>query len=211
MAAYINVTLSWIPYLSSSASSRPPLGPEPPNNSNRSLSFIPQVIRDSPPFFKKFGEVKQDVEEVYQKGARISASFVGANPRNNLRLERNYAVVEKLVAPPPPMNSVADAGSASSGDDEDLRTELLVRTQEEGRQWEVVRDDSDWHLVFSWRRTSELLGTSEVLITWETGADPWAEPGRYRFRYFGDAKSLAGEITEFEGVSGEFELVDPDR
>ncbi|XXH03803.1 hypothetical protein Hte_010209 [Hypoxylon texense] len=214
LAAYINVTLSWIPYLSSSASSRPPLGPEPPNNSNRSLSFIPQVIRDSPPFFKKFGEVKQDVEEVYQKGALISASFVGANPRNNLRLERNYAVVEKLVTPPPsPMNPVAaDAGSVSSGDDDDnddLRKEL-VRTRDDGR-WKVVRDDGDWHLVFRWRRTSELLGTSEVRITWETGADPWAEPGRYRFRYSGDAKSLAGEITEFEGVSGEFELVDPDR
>lgn len=205
MAAYINVTLSWIPYLSSSASSRPPLGPEPPNNSNRSLSFIPQVIRDSPPFFKKFGQVKQDVEEVYQRGARVSATFVGANPRNNLRLERSYAVVEKLVtAPtPPPTIPAADAGSASLGDD-DLRKEL-VRTRDEDR-WEVVRDDSDWHLVFSWRRTSELLGTSEVLISWET-ADPWAEPGRYRFRYLGNAKSLAGEITEFEGASGEFELV----
>ncbi|KAI1773443.1 Neutral/alkaline nonlysosomal ceramidase [Hypoxylon cercidicola] len=206
LAAYINVSLSWIPYLRSSTRSRPPMGPEPPNNSNRSLSFIPQVIRDSPPFFKKFGQVKQDVEEIYQKGAQISASFVGANPRNNLRLERNYAVVEKLVTPPPPMNPV-DAGSVSSGDD-DARNEL-VRTREEG-EWEVVRDDSDWHLVFSWHRTSELLGTSEAQITWET-ADPWAEPGRYRFRYFGDAKSLAGEITEFEGVSGEFELVDPDR
>ncbi|KAI0108123.1 Neutral/alkaline nonlysosomal ceramidase [Daldinia grandis] len=173
LAAYINVTLSWIPSLSSSARSRPPRGPEPPDNSNRSLSFIPRVIHDSPPLFRSFGDVKQDVEEKYQRGARVITKFVGANPRNNLRLEQNYAVVEKLT------NQV----------------------------WKVVHDDSDWHLVFRWRRTSELLGTSEVEITWET-ADPWAEPGRYRIRYFGDAKSLAGQVTEFEGVSGEFELVE---
>lgn len=173
LAAYINVTLSWIPSLSSSANSRPPRGPEPPDNSNRSLSFIPHVIHDSPPLFRSFGDIKQDVEEKYQKGVRVATKFVGANPRNDLRLEQNYAVVEKLI----------------------------------DGVWKVVRDDSDWYLVFRWRRTSELLGTSEVEITWET-ADPWAEPGRYRIRYFGDAKSLAGQITEFEGVSGEFELVD---
>ncbi|KAI1800669.1 Neutral/alkaline nonlysosomal ceramidase [Daldinia bambusicola] len=176
LAAYINVTLSWMSSLSSTASSRPPRGPEPPDNSNRSLSFIPHVIHDSPSLFRSFGDIKQDVEEQYQKGAPVTAKFVGANPRNSLRLESNYAVVEKFI-------------------------------DERDGEWKVVRDDSDWHLVFRWRRTSELLGTSEVEITWET-ADPWAELGRYRIRYFGDAKSLAGQITEFEGVSGEFELVD---
>ncbi|OTA98749.1 hypothetical protein M426DRAFT_325742 [Hypoxylon sp. CI-4A] len=192
LAAYINVTLSWIPYLSSSASSRPPrVGPEPPDNSNRSLSFIPHVIHDSPPFFKKFGQVKQDVEEKYRIGERVTAKFVGANPRNNLRLERSYAVVEKLVS--------------TSPDDDEFRKER-ARGRADDNAWKVVRDDSDWHLVFRWRRTSELLATSEVEISWET-VDPWAEPGKYRIRHFGDAKSLAGEITEFEGASGVFELV----
>lgn len=197
MAAYINVTLSWIPYLSSSASSRPPRGPEPPNNSNRSLSFIPHVIHDSPPFFKGFGDVKQDVEEVYHKGAQVTATFVGANPRNNLRLEQTYAVVEKFVTLPT---------TATDSKDEELRKER-PRDQD---AWKVVRDDGDWHLVFRWRRTSELLGTSEVDVTWETAADPVAEPGRYRLRYFGDAKGLTGKITPFEGVSGVFELVEPE-
>lgn len=185
--------------MGSSASSRPPHGPEPPNNSNRSLSFIPHVIHDSPPFFKQFGDIKQDVEEKYEKGARVIAKFVGANPRNDLRLERSYAVVEKLVTLP--VGSVLP--SPESSRENDIREEWSGNQEE---KWEVVRDDRDWHLVFRWRRTSELLGTSEVEITWET-ADPWAEPGRYRIRYFGNAKSLAGEITEFEGVSGTFELL----
>ncbi|KAI5860314.1 Neutral/alkaline nonlysosomal ceramidase [Durotheca rogersii] len=210
LAAYINVTLSWLPYLRSSTSSRPPRGPEPPNNSNRSLSFIPSVLHDSPPLFKKFGKVERDVEPRYQRGARVTATFVGANPRNDLRLERSYVVVEKLVPD--------SSGTGSSGE---LRKErgrgwAAAAAGEQGGEeegkgkggslWRVVRDDSDWHLVFRWRRTSELLGTSEVEVTWET-EDPWAEPGQYRFRYHGDAKDLAGRVAGFEGVSGEFELV----
>ncbi|KAI0505936.1 Neutral/alkaline nonlysosomal ceramidase [Xylaria bambusicola] len=174
LAAYINVTLSWISSLAASSTTQPPRGPEPPNNSNRSLSFIPSVIRDGTPFFQAFGDVVQDVSDSgkYQKGEPVTVKFVGANPRNNLRLERTYAVVEKLTAD----------------------------------KWQVVRDDADWHLVFRWRRVSELLGTSEVAVTWET-VDPWAEAGTYRIKYFGSAKSLGGKITEFEGVSGTFELV----
>ncbi|KAI1819557.1 Neutral/alkaline nonlysosomal ceramidase [Xylaria intraflava] len=194
LAAYINVTLSWIPALGASSSIQPPRGPEPPNNSNRSLSFIPGVILDAPPFFKKFGDVVEDVKGSYQKGEPVTVKFVGANPRNNLRLEGSYAVVEKFV----------DTSSTTRNDD---GSEIV--SEEDARQkqgaWKVVRDDGDWHLVFRWRRVSELLGTSEVSITWET-VDPWAEAGMYRLRYFGDAKSLGGTITPFEGVSSAFKL-----
>ncbi|KAI0433565.1 Neutral/alkaline nonlysosomal ceramidase [Xylaria sp. FL1042] len=184
LSAYINVTLSWLSSLGSASTIQPPRGPEPPNNTNRSLSFIPSVIRDAPPFFKDFGDVVQDVDgSPYQIGEPITVTFVGANPRNDLRLEGSYAVVEKLVS---------DSGSAAAASPQ---------------QWQAVRDDGDWHLVFRWRRVSELLGTSEVAITWET-VDPWAEAGTYRIRYFGNSKSLGGTITEFEGVSGAFELVD---
>jgi neutral ceramidase len=202
LAAYINVTLSWIPSLGSSSTIKPPLGPEPPDNTNRSLSFIPSVIRDAPPFFKNFGNIVQDVTEVnggiYEKGEAVTAKFVGANPRNNLRLGGSYAVVEKLVSSTTTVNTTTARNEAEPGVPEEFGRE----------QWQVVRDDSDWHLVFRWRRVSELLATSEVNITWET-VDPWAEAGEYRFRYFGDAKSLGGTITPFEGVSGTFRLVEP--
>lgn len=145
------------------------------------------MIRDATPFFKDFGDVVQDVTSgSYQVGEPVTVTFVGANPRNNLRLGGSYAFVEKLV-------------SSSS-------TSSIAETETETPEWQVVRDDSDWHLVFRWRRVSELLATSEVTVTWET-ADPWAEPGTYRIRYTGDAKSLGGTITPFEGVSGTFELV----
>ncbi|KAJ9141641.1 Neutral ceramidase [Pleurostoma richardsiae] len=178
LAAYINVTLSFIPYLSSSGSS-PPHDPAsfPPDNSNRSLSFVPGVVRDSAGPFRAFGDVRHDVQPTYARGAIVSAAFVGANPRNDLRLGGTYATVERL-----------DAGGG---------------TEEEG--WRVVRDDADWDLVFRWRRTSEVLGTSEVEIVWETGEED--EEGTYRIRYFGDAKSLSGVVRAFEGVSSPFTLV----
>jgi neutral ceramidase len=178
--AYINVTLSNLPYLAASETSQPDPGPLPPNNVNRSLSFITGVVYDGKPLFKSFGDVKEDVEAHYRIGDVVSVTFVGANPRNNLRLEQTFAAVELC--------------DASSG----------TLCGESGIAWEPYRDDSDWNLVFHWKKTSEVLGTSEVRIDWET--EEWAKPGVYRIRYFGDSKAIGGVITPFEGVSGIFIL-----
>jgi neutral ceramidase len=171
--AYINLTLTYLPYLSSSSKVRPAPGPLPPNNVNRSLSFITGVVYDGKPFFKDYGDIKEDVEGQYAVGSRVAVTFYGANPRNNLRLEQTFAAVEKLDA---------EYGS-----------------------WMTVRDDSDWGLIFNWKKTSEVLGSSEVQIVWET--EEWAEPGEYRIKYYGDSKSIGGDITAFEGTSGTFTLV----
>ncbi|KAI1434170.1 Neutral/alkaline nonlysosomal ceramidase [Xylaria sp. CBS 124048] len=207
LAAYIDVTLSYIAALGSKSSSPdiqpPPHGPEPPNNSNRSLNFIPGVVLDAPYFFKKFGDVVQDVVQpgLYRKGEDVTVKFVGANPRNNLRLEGSYAVVERFVDGP------GLTGSESKTTDEGQKEKEGEGEGEQGSpKWQVVRDDSDWHLVFRWKRVNELLGTSEVSITWET-RDPRVEDGLYRIKYFGDWKSLGGRITGFEGVSGVFRIV----
>lgn len=227
LEAYINLTLSRLPYLSSHAhtsvnASQPPShsslprldpGPLPPINVNASLSFITPVVLDRTPLFKSFGDVLDDVRPRYSLSSSsapiISATFVGANPRNNLRLEDTYATVEKF-----------DFDAA---------------------QWRRVRDDVDWSLVFEWRRVSSVLGTSNARVSWELGWEVgvWGRNdggkvdedgvedveggrseeisvdagvverlrGRYRFRYFGDAKGIGGAVSEFEGVSGEFELV----
>lgn len=94
--AYINLTTRYLPYLSSfpPALSLPP-GPPPPNNIDRSLSFIRGVVFDRTPFFKSFGDVIADVSTVCHPGQTVSVTFVGANPRNDLRLEQTYASVER--------------------------------------------------------------------------------------------------------------------
>lgn len=180
LAAYLNVTLKYLPFLDAAARSPPPQPVEffPPDNRNRSLSFITGVVRDGTPLGKSFGEVVQDVSSFHRVGNRISATFVGANPRNNLRLEGTYAAVEKL------------------------ESHLPV-------SWKTIRTDADWSLVFRWERVSSVLATSEVEITWETDREDDEQlerGGVYRLRYFGDWKSLGGTITSFEGESSPFQL-----
>ncbi|KAH8165841.1 neutral-alkaline non-lysosomal ceramidase [Xylaria polymorpha] len=148
LPAYINLTVSNIKYLAPDSTSSPPPGPSPPDNRGKTSS-------------------------TYTRGAVVAAVFVGANPRNNLRLEGTFAAIEQLSA--------------------------------DGSTWTQARDDTDWSLVYSWKRTNEILGYSEVTISWETGLD--AQPGTYRIKYFGDSKALlTGSITAFTGTSNSFKL-----
>ncbi|PKS11448.1 hypothetical protein jhhlp_003212 [Lomentospora prolificans] len=175
LSAYINLTVSAASYLAPDASSRPPAGPSPPDNREKSLSFITGVVQDNPPIGSSFGKVTAQPAARYARGATARAVFVGANPRNNLRLEGTYAAVER----------------------------------QEGGQWKRVRSDADWFLVYSWKRKDWLLGTSEVTIEWFTGEDgsESVQPGTYRFKYYGDSKSLFGRVSSFEGTSNSFTLV----
>ncbi len=219
LAAYVNLTLTYLPYLArpSSDTNRGniPAGQAPPINTNTSLSFINPVVLDTAPLFKSFGHVLDSPSETrtYYPGETVTTRFVGANPRNNLRLEGSFAQVERL-----------EKGGGYAGE-----------------RWKTVRTDEDWALVFRWHRTSTLLGTSEVAIQWEIelegdyadddnnddddveadgeestqdglrGRDGGVgrmgvEPGVYRMRYHGDAKGLGGSITPFEGVGGSFRV-----
>ncbi|KAF2087652.1 Neutral/alkaline nonlysosomal ceramidase [Saccharata proteae CBS 121410] len=94
--AYINLTLTNLPYLLPSAVGAPAAGPNPPDNRNRSLDFITGVVYDSAGLFKSYGDVKTDVDSSYSAGETVSAVFVAANPRNDLKLEETYAAVEQL-------------------------------------------------------------------------------------------------------------------
>lgn len=137
------------------------------------------MVYDQAPWGRRFGEVKDDISAAYTLGEVVQATFVGANPRNNLRLEGTFVAVEKRVA--------------------------RGRGPGTAEEWETVRDDRDWDLRFKWKRTSKALGFSEVEVVWETGVGR-VEPGVYRLRYFGDAKSITGSVSEFEGTSGSFTI-----
>jgi neutral ceramidase len=173
LEAYINLTLTNLPYLGTKADVAKlptlPAGPSPPINVNNSLSFITPVLVDHPGFFKSFGDlISSPPSHIHHPGDIYAITFVGANPRNNLRPFGTFAAIEKLAH-----------GS-----------------------WITVRTDGDWHLVYRWKRTSTLLGTSEVTIEWEIEDD--VNDGVYRVHYYGDAKSLEGSVTAFEGVGPEF-------
>nr|OQO21001.1 hypothetical protein B0A51_11408 [Rachicladosporium sp. CCFEE 5018] len=196
--AHINSTLALLPALDASKASFPRLerGPPPPINIDASLNFITPVIVDRAPLFKSFGDMVTDVSPRYIPGDTVAATFVGANPRNDFRLEQTFAAVEKY----------------------DSRANT----------WTQMRDDSDWSLVYEWKRTSTVIGSSQVTLSWETKWEngAWRRDntgvidethgglmirdvelrGRYRLKYYGDAKSFGGSITPFEGVSGVFDI-----
>lgn len=194
--AYLNLSVSLLPYLGTTSQRLAPLdpGPTPPDNVNKSLSFITGVIVDNSQIFKSFGDQLQAPKAINSLGDSISATFVGANPRNNFRLGGTFAAVDQF----------------------DYDTKM----------WRQIRDDSDWSLLYEWRRVSTVLGTSQVTITWETKweTDAWKSTfdavvnhddlrarrdqlkGLYRIRYKGDSKSLGGTITAFEGTSDEFRI-----
>ncbi|KAJ5551308.1 hypothetical protein N7461_006006 [Penicillium sp. DV-2018c] len=183
LAAYINVTLTYLPYLGSDSdvARLPPIqpGPNPPINTDISLSFVPGVIYDSAPLGKHFGAVtKNPGDGPYGPGDIVKTSFVGANPRNNLHLESTYAAVERK----------ADDGT-----------------------WKVVRNDHDWNLTFNWKRTDLVLGFSEVTISWEiedgyynVGNSNTVQDGTYRMHYYGESKTALGQLKSFEGIGGTF-------
>ncbi|EFX06050.1 neutral/alkaline nonlysosomal ceramidase [Grosmannia clavigera kw1407] len=172
LPAYINLTLRNLHYLAADATGSPDAGPSPPDNRETSLSFITSVVFDAAPSGKSFGECIDQPKSSYAKGDVINATFVGANPRNNLRLEDTFAAVEKH--------------DSSSGN------------------WTQVRSDEDWSLVYTWERTSTVLGYSQVVLSWESEAT--AASGTYRLKYYGDSKPLVGSISAFTGISNSFTL-----
>jgi neutral ceramidase len=196
--AYLNLSTTLLPYLDTDSTNLPPLdpGPSPPINVNNSLSFITGVVVDTPGLLKSFGDQVTAPKATNSLGDNISVTFVGANPRNNFRLGKTFAAVEQF----------------------DFST----------KAWNQIRDDNDWSLLYQWERTSTVLGTSQVTITWETQweTDAWKNNpkpvtpsnddlrvrqsselnGLFRIKYYGDSKSLGGDITPFVGTSDEFKI-----
>ena len=96
LAAYLDLTRKHAGYLGDVLPPAPlPPGLSPPVNTNNSLSFITGVAWDTAPLGKHLGQVVEDVDDIYTVGDTARAVFVGANPRNNLRLEGTFVAVER--------------------------------------------------------------------------------------------------------------------
>ncbi|KAB8576215.1 hypothetical protein FH972_025743 [Carpinus fangiana] len=140
--AYISLTSSVLPYLAATPPNAPlAAGPTPQDNRNHSLSFITPVIFDAPGLLRSFGQVLTDVAPTVARGKVARATFVGANPRNNLRLEGTFAAVERKGA---------DGTWSVVRDDRDwelvyrwTRTNSVAGTSEVSVTWEVPADAVD--------------------------------------------------------------------
>ncbi|KAG2015237.1 ceramidase [Coprinopsis cinerea AmutBmut pab1-1] len=99
LEAYIEKYSSLVPYLSDNTSGTPPSDAAPPEQTSKAISLQTGVVFDAPPAGRRFGAVIEDVSSSpYRAGDKVSAKFVGANPRNNLLLEGTFLAVEQLVS-----------------------------------------------------------------------------------------------------------------
>ncbi|KAI1369790.1 Neutral/alkaline nonlysosomal ceramidase [Xylaria arbuscula] len=136
-----------------------------------------------------------------------SLSFITGVVQDNAPLGKKFGNVLTQPSSTYARGAVVSAVFQGANPRNNLRQEQTFAAVEQlgadGSTWTQVRDDTDWSLVYSWKRTDELLGYSEVTIDWETGLD--AEPGTYRIKYYGDSKELfTGAISAFTGTSNSF-------
>lgn len=84
---------------------------------------------------------------------------------------------------------------------------LTVERLEDDEVWIPVATDADWETKFQWRRTSTILGSSQVTITWEIPQD--VKPGEYRIRHNGYYRYVLGGVYPYYGVTNHFQMKVP--
>ncbi|KAL1682695.1 Neutral/alkaline nonlysosomal ceramidase [Schizophyllum commune] len=172
LEAYINKYSSLVPYLADDVNGTPETDEAPSDLTKSAISLQTGVVYDSPGIGHKYGDVLADVGSSYSAGDTVTVQFVGANPRNNLRLEQTFLSVD----------------------------------HSDGGKWKAVRSDSHPSTRYEWVRTSTILGTSSVNISWTI--EDGTAAGTYRIAYFGDAKAAgSGAISSFTGHSSNFTIV----
>ncbi|KIL62472.1 hypothetical protein M378DRAFT_1053387 [Amanita muscaria Koide BX008] len=96
--AYIDKYSSLVPFLADNVSAAPSSDPPPPEQVSKAIALQTGVVFDAAPLGSKFGQVLKDVNSTpYGVGDTVSALFVGANPRNNLRLESTFLTIDCMV------------------------------------------------------------------------------------------------------------------
>ncbi|KAJ6616808.1 Neutral/alkaline nonlysosomal ceramidase [Mycena sp. CBHHK59/15] len=100
LEAYIDKYTSLVPFLGDGPIGTPPSNAPPAEQTSKAISLQTGVKFDAAPLGKHFGQTVIDVDSAvpYHAGDTVSAQFVGANPRNNLRLEGTYLSVDHLVS-----------------------------------------------------------------------------------------------------------------
>lgn len=84
-------------------------------------------------------------------------------------------------------------------------TFLAVERLSDDEVWIPVATDANWETKFQWQRTSVVLGSSQVIITWQVPQD--IKQGEYRIRHNGYYRYILGGVFPYYGVSNHFQVV----
>lgn len=72
-----------------------PGGPTPPDLTNNQATFQTGVVFDDVPLFKSFGNVFTQPSATYASGAKVTAVFWGAHPKNNMLIGSSFVDIER--------------------------------------------------------------------------------------------------------------------
>ncbi|KAF8341009.1 Neutral/alkaline nonlysosomal ceramidase [Amanita rubescens] len=98
LEAYIDKYSSLVRYLANKVPGTPASDAPPPEQTSKAISLQTGVVFDAAPIGQSFGQVLTDVNSApYSIGDTVSVLFVGADPRNNLRLEGTFLTVDRQL------------------------------------------------------------------------------------------------------------------
>ncbi|XP_018311164.1 neutral ceramidase isoform X2 [Mycetomoellerius zeteki] len=86
-------------------------------------------------------------------------------------------------------------------------TFLTVERLGDDEVWIPVATDADWETKFHWKRTSMILGSSQMTITWKIPQD--VKLGEYRIRHNGYYRYVLGGVYPYYGVTNHFQVKVP--
>ncbi|KAG7204444.1 hypothetical protein KM043_004880 [Ampulex compressa] len=84
------------------------------------------------------------------------------------------------------------------------KTFLSIERLKDNQQWIAVATDADWETKFVWTRTSVILGSSQVTVTWHVPEN--AKPGKYRIRHEGYYRYILGGVYPYIGITKTFQV-----
>ncbi|XP_043588615.1 neutral ceramidase [Bombus pyrosoma] len=85
------------------------------------------------------------------------------------------------------------------------RSYLTIERLTDDEVWVPVATDASWETKFQWQRTSMVLGSSQVTITWQVPED--IKAGEYRIRHNGYYRYILGGIFPYYGVSNHIQVI----
>ncbi|KAI0740585.1 Neutral/alkaline nonlysosomal ceramidase [Earliella scabrosa] len=99
LESYIDKYTSLVSLLADNATGKPESDPAPADQTGKAISLQTGVVFDAPGIGKSFGDIITDVRtsSPYRAGEAVIATFIGANPRNNLRLEQTFLTVDQFA------------------------------------------------------------------------------------------------------------------
>ncbi|KAG9510793.1 Neutral ceramidase, partial [Fragariocoptes setiger] len=133
-------------------------GPEPPNLLSQQITLKPGVIYDGTPFGRHFGDCIEDVDttKVYLCTETVRAAFVSGHPRNDLRQEDTFMLVERFDNA---TQSWLPIASDASWDTKFIwqRTNSLMGESRATLEWNIPHDCRDGTYRFRYFGSSKNL------------------------------------------------------